>query len=264
MIRAACVAVAAAGLLLVAAPLARGEDDVRDRASREMVERLVVVERTDAAVARAADRRRAHLQARTRAMYKLERAGLARMWADAGERDRAAWRRLLGRRLILREARELELLAHERAEMVRARAVVLESIGQVATAVIPEPGSMAPPAEGEVVARFGATRDADTGTRISRRGVGLEVEPGDPVSAIAPGEVAYAGPIRNLGDAVVVEHEGGVRSILGGLADIAVGPGDAIEEGATLGLAADDILYLEVRIAVGPEGLPIDPEPLLD
>jgi murein hydrolase activator len=257
------LAVAAVACGLSHAGGAEADDDARGQAARELAERLAVIERTDAAIVRTKERRRAHLETRARALYKLERAASSRAWLDAAERENAAWRRLIARRLIQREAREIELLAHERDAMVRARISIFEAMPQIATASIPVEGSLVAPVPGSLVSPFGTSRDADSSTWLSRRGIRLSAAPGAPVLATAAGQIVHAGVIRNLGKAVVIEHDDGVRSIIADLGELEVDTGDRVARGQVIGVAPGDAIYLEVRLKIGAEGFPIDPEPLL-
>jgi septal ring factor EnvC (AmiA/AmiB activator) len=78
----------------------------------------------------------------------------------------------------------------------------------------------------------------------------------------ADGTVRYAGPIRGLDHGIVVDH-GDYYTIVGKLAELAIPAGTKLVRGDRIGHPARQRVYFEVRVKVGPGGLPIDPQPLL-
>jgi len=199
---------------------------------------------------------------RVRAMYKLARAGWAPLWVDVDQRRLAARRRAAARQILHRDLHELELLrdemavadaAHDRLERERSQARVVR----------PSPHSLARPVKGPLLTRFGTYRDPESRAELVRRGVELRCQAGSPVGAVEAGTVRYAGPLRGLGVAVVVAHDG-FLSVVGKLAQTGLAVGDRVERGAPLGTAAGRRVYLEVRLAVGDGGYPVDPAPLLE
>jgi septal ring factor EnvC (AmiA/AmiB activator) len=82
------------------------------------------------------------------------------------------------------------------------------------------------------------------------------------VRAPADGTVRYAGPIRGLDHGVVIDC-GGVWTVVAKLGEVAVATGAFVEAGQRLGAPAKSRVYLEVRVPLGPGGLPVDPEPYL-
>ena len=241
-----------------------GQDrDAHTAAVEALDAQLAVVARTDELLADKYHSRAEELEHRVRASYKLLRAGWAPLWIDAEERGAVARRRAAVRRVLSRTTAELSLLRQEVAVAARARAY-LEAARTAATAAeAPAPGSLpVPVAPGDVIAQFGVYRHQDSGARLSRRGVELSSEPATPVYAVAPGVVRYAGRARGLGQVVIVAHRG-FSSISGHLDDIAVRRGDQVTPDLPLGLAAGERTYLEIRLAVGAGGHPIDPAPLL-
>jgi septal ring factor EnvC (AmiA/AmiB activator) len=98
---------------------------------------------------------------------------------------------------------------------------------------------------------------------LSRRGIDIEVEIGDPVASPAAGTLRYAGPIRGLNRGVIIDH-GGYYTVIARLGEITPPVGAPIAAGDRLGRAARHRVYFEVRVKLGPGGLPIDPEPLLE
>lgn len=255
-------------LVLAAAGAAVASTDDHDRGAHAAAvlaldAQLAVVARTDELLADKYHSRAEELEHRVRASYKLLRAGWAPLWIDAEERGAVARRRAAVRRVLSRTTAELALLRQEVAVAARARAY-LEEVRTAATAAeAPAPGSLpVPVAPGDVVASFGVYRHRDSGARLSRRGIELSSQPAAPVHPVAPGVVRYAGPARGLGPVVIVAHRG-FLSISGPLDDIAVRRGDQVTPDLALGRAAGERTYLEIRLAVGAGGHPIDPAPLL-
>jgi septal ring factor EnvC (AmiA/AmiB activator) len=74
--------------------------------------------------------------------------------------------------------------------------------------------------------------------------------------------VRYAGPIRGLDQGVILDH-GGYLTVIAKLGEVALPVGAPIAAGDRIGRAARHRVYFELRIKLGPGGLPIDPEPLL-
>lgn len=87
-------------------------------------------------------------------------------------------------------------------------------------------------------------------------------KPGSTVQAVMEGTVLYSGPFRTFGGLVIVGSGGGLHTVYGGLATLAVEAGQTVTTGmqlGTTGSANPSRLYLEVR----RRGRPIDPLPLL-
>ena len=123
------------------------------------------------------------------------------------------------------------------------------------------PTSVQVPAKGTIARHFGEYQHERSGATLSRRGVDLEVEGHAPAVAPADGIVRYAGPIRGLDHGVILDH-GDYLTVVAKLGDLTLPIGTRVARGDRLGRAAHHRVYFEVRVKVGPGGLPIDPEPL--
>ncbi|CAM3266268.1 hypothetical protein SPAN111604_13845 [Sphingomonas antarctica] len=119
---------------------------------------------------------------------------------------------------------------------------------------------------GPVQARVAYTLPAGTlvtgfGERLDdgRRSAALVFapSPGAIVGAPRGGRVAFAGTLKGYGRVVIVEHAGGLTSVIAGLADLSVVRGDQVTAGAPVGhaLAVDPAIRLELR----QNGTPIAP-----
>jgi septal ring factor EnvC (AmiA/AmiB activator) len=196
------------------------------------------------------------LRARVVALYKLETFGELPAWVDDDARRRLLERRGAARRLILRDLEERRAL---RADLQAAQADEARLATEAERAVpAPRPGSLRRPVPGRIAVPFGVAAEPD-GARLPHRGVELVSLPGQVVGAVGPGRVAYVGPIRGLGESVVVDHGAGLVSVVGGLARARVAAGDPVAPGGVLGAAAGDRIHLEIRAGTRP----IDPAPLL-
>lgn len=194
---------------------------------------------------------------RLRAAYLILRS---RPPEDPEERMLYA-RRVAGARLLVeRDAAERALLAHEADNLREARTVTI-----AATEKLPEialPAELAAPVKGKIVRRFGTFEHERSHATLSRHGIELEGEDHAPVAAPADGTVRYAGAIRGLDHGVVLDH-GGYLTIVARLSELSLPVGTHVARGDRVGRATRRRVYLEVRVKLGPGGLPIDPEPLL-
>jgi septal ring factor EnvC (AmiA/AmiB activator) len=229
-----------------------------DALARQLDAETAVVDRALAAVAdklaAAADTR----DKRLRAAYR----GLRVMTAASAGGDPMAAARLgaAARLLVERDAVERRLLVEEAAQLRAARSRIAADAARLAS--IELPGELTSPARGKIVRRFGALLHERSKATLSRRGIDIEVDDHSPVVAPAAGTVSYAGPIRGLDQGVILDH-GTYVTVLAKLSDVAVPVGAPISAGDSLGRAARRRVYFEVRVKLGPGGLPIDPEAVL-
>lgn len=113
------------------------------------------------------------------------------------------------------------------------------------------------PVSGSTVAGFGEL--GSSGVRSS----GLTLAPRDGAQVIAPaaGRVAFAGPYRGYDRIVIIEHEGGMTSLVTGLARTDVAVGDLLVSGAPLGIAGINRPRITLEVRRG--GKPINPLSLI-
>jgi septal ring factor EnvC (AmiA/AmiB activator) len=194
---------------------------------------------------------------------RRERLRAAVRVLHAGPDDAAmtvARRRAAARLLIERDGAERALLLDELGQLRAAHDRIAVEITQLASIVVPH--DLMLPARGKIVRHFGVLAHERSKATLSRRGLDLEVDDHSPVVAPASGTVRYAGPIRGLDQGVILDH-GGYLTVVAKLAELALPVGAPIAAGDRLGRAARHRVYFEVRVKLGPGGLPIDPEPLL-
>lgn len=105
------------------------------------------------------------------------------------------------------------------------------------------------------------------GPRWGRMHTGIDIDgvTGQPVVAAAAGTVVLATTYSGYGDAVIIDHGGGMATLYGHLSSTSVARGDRVEQGASIGAVGctgtctGDHLHFEVRIG----GTPVDPLPYL-
>lgn len=238
-----------------------------------LAQRLAAVTRTEKLTLDKLGKRTAEVRRRVRSLYKLLRAGPAPLWVEPAQRPLTLRRRAAARRILRRDFRELALLRSELATVQTARERLKHDRRVLAQVRWPAHRSLRSPIAGriDVAARFGEYQqridlegDDRAAARLSltRRGIRLRVDAGRTVSAVAAGRVRYAGTIRGLGEAIVIDH-GGYLSVLGPITALRAKRLQQVVPGTPLGLTHGRQLYMEVRLPVGAGGLPIDPEPLL-
>lgn len=120
-------------------------------------------------------------------------------------------------------------------------------------------GSLAFPAQGRVVIGFGE-RDGSSETR----GITIQTGPGAQVIAPYDGQVVFAGPFRDYGLLLIIEHGGGYHSLLAGLERIDSAVNQTLLAGEPVGVMArpgdgNPRLYLELR----QNNRPVNPLPWL-
>jgi septal ring factor EnvC (AmiA/AmiB activator) len=114
------------------------------------------------------------------------------------------------------------------------------------------------PVTGKLVTGFGEV-SSDAG--VTSRGLTWVVPGGADISAPAAGKIVFAGPFREYGKIVVIDHGGGWSTALIGLGTLSVAIGQRVGQGALLGAApqGDD---RRVTAELRRKGRPIDPAAL--
>lgn len=207
-------------------------------------------------LARDADDKRARLA-------EVERASRA-------DRDRIVAERREKRRVFERVAREVRASRREirvlRADAARLARLV-EQIGRIVygrVERVPQRGEgggqrsqfsalrgkLALPVAGELTGRFGAPRGT---TGIEAKGVFIRAPEGQPVRAVAAGQVVYADWMRGFGNLLIVDHGEAYLSIyanndslLKQVGDVVVS-GDAVATTGASGGNEESGLYFELR-----------------
>jgi murein DD-endopeptidase MepM/ murein hydrolase activator NlpD len=143
-------------------------------------------------------------------------------------------------------ARELDRVRTERtavetAFVARATSQTSPDGKTLEGAAASGPAPFVRPVRGEVVALPGSRRDGSTKVELRHDGVKILARLNEPVRAVAAGTVSRVEALPQGGFAVVTAHASGLVSIVTGLRDIAVAPGEKVGAGQTLGLAGRNL-----------------------
>lgn len=117
----------------------------------------------------------------------------------------------------------------------------------------------------EVTSPFGYRVHPIYGSVILHAGVDLAADTGDPIKAAGEGDVVTAGWLGGYGNAVIIDHGGGLATLYGHQSRILVGVGDHVKRGQVIGRVGctgsctGPHLHFEVRV----NGNPVDPMPYL-
>jgi septal ring factor EnvC (AmiA/AmiB activator) len=178
--------------------------------------------------------------------------------ASRADRDKVLSERRERRRVlehlaadIRKNRREIRVLRADETRLAR----LVEAIGRTGLTSAKEPfatlrGKLRLPVRGELTGRFGAPRGA---AGMEAKGVFIRAPEGQPVRAIAGGQVVYADWMRGFGNLLIVDHGESYLSIyanneslLKELGD-AVAPGEPIATTGSSGGNEETGLYFEMR-----------------
>lgn len=98
-------------------------------------------------------------------------------------------------------------------------------------------GQLSWPVNGEITSPFGWRVHPIWGTQIFHAGLDIGADYGDPVHAADSGNVVYAGWMGGYGNAVMIDHGGGMVTLYGHNSSITVGEGEQVSKGQTIALA---------------------------
>jgi murein DD-endopeptidase MepM/ murein hydrolase activator NlpD len=153
---------------------------------------------------------------------------------------------------------------HEVAGLQRASSALAAQIraAQASSVSYSAPGDTTPSAAGFIWPVNGPVTSG-FGMRWGRMHEGIDIAAGSgtPIRAAAAGRVVYAGWMSGYGNLVAIDHGGGVSTAYGHQSSIAVGNGQVVSQGQTIGYVGctghcfGPHLHFEVRI----NGSPVDP-----
>jgi murein DD-endopeptidase MepM/ murein hydrolase activator NlpD len=112
-----------------------------------------------------------------------------------------------------------------------------------------------------VTSDFGARTDPFTHQRSEHDGLDVAAPAGTPIRAPAGGTVRATGPRGGYGNAIEIDHGGGMTTLYGHASEVRVRPGDRILPGQEIGLVGSTgrstgpHLHFEVRMG----GKPVNP-----
>lgn len=110
------------------------------------------------------------------------------------------------------------------------------------------------PVTGKLVTGFGEVSDAG----VTSRGLTFAVAGEADVAAPAAGKVVYAGPFRDYGNVVIIDHKGGWTTLISGLGALSVKLNQPVGQGALIGAAqpGDD---RRITVELRRKGRAVDP-----
>lgn len=98
-------------------------------------------------------------------------------------------------------------------------------------------GAMGWPCSGPITSPFGYRTHPIFGTTIFHTGIDIGVDYGTPIHAADSGVVVYSGWISGYGNAVIIDHGGGVSTLYGHNQSLAVSEGQSVSKGSVIAYA---------------------------
>lgn len=98
-------------------------------------------------------------------------------------------------------------------------------------------GAMSWPCSGPITSPFGYRTHPIFGTTIFHAGIDIGVDYGTPIHAADSGVVVYSGWISGYGNAVIIDHGGGVSTLYGHNQSLAVSEGQSVSKGSVIAYA---------------------------
>ena len=122
-------------------------------------------------------------------------------------------------------------------------------------------GKMMYPSQGPITSQFGNRFHPVLGYSRFHAGTDFGADTGTPIQAAETGIVIFAGWYGGYGNAVILDHGGGVTTLYGHASRLSVSEGETVKKGdaiaavGTTGLSTGPHLHFEVRL----NGEPVDP-----
>ena len=98
-------------------------------------------------------------------------------------------------------------------------------------------GAMGWPCSGPITSPFGYRTHPIFGTTIFHAGIDIGVDYGTPIHAADNGVVVYSGWISGYGNAVIIDHGGGISTLYGHNQSLAVSEGQSVSKGSVIAYA---------------------------
>lgn len=98
-------------------------------------------------------------------------------------------------------------------------------------------GAMGWPCSGPITSPFGYRTHPILGTTIFHAGIDIGVDYGTPIHAADSGVVVYSGWISGYGNAVIIDHGGGISTLYGHNQSLAVSEGQSVSKGSVIAYA---------------------------
>ncbi|EAT07746.1 peptidoglycan DD-metalloendopeptidase family protein [Sphingobium sp. 10 DY56-G10] len=113
------------------------------------------------------------------------------------------------------------------------------------------------PVVGQLVTGLGEVNDSG----VRARGLTLAVQPSAQAIAPTAGRVAFAGPYRDYGQILIIDHGGGWTTLITGLHRLSVRVGDNVRQGDPVGVTGNR--RSDIIVELRRNGRPVDIVPLI-
>lgn len=153
---------------------------------------------------------------------------------------------------------ELERQAEERRKQAAAAAAAAASSSGSSSTPAPSysggPFKWPMPASGRITSGFGGRNAPTAGASSYHKGIDIGCPSGSTVVAAASGTVIYTGYMSSAGNAVIIDHGGGLTTLYYHLSGFAVSPGTNVSAGQTIaysgntGVSTGPHLHFSVRV----------------
>jgi murein DD-endopeptidase MepM/ murein hydrolase activator NlpD len=149
----------------------------------------------------------------------------------------------------------------EAARREAARRAALLSGGAPPPELGGGPGAVGWPVSGPITSPFGMRFDPVQHHYQLHSGIDVAAPQGVTISAASEGKIIFAGWYGGYGNAIIIDHGGGISTLYGHCSQIFVGVGQEVQRGQAIGAvgmtgdATGPHVHFEVRV----NGKPVDP-----
>ena len=108
------------------------------------------------------------------------------------------------------------------------------------------------PVQGQIIGKFGISRNPETGVVIENVGIDIKAKSGTPVKSVLDGVVSTITYIRGHGNLIIIDHGGGFSTVYAQIDDISVYENEYVQKGSTIATVVNpennnpEILHFEV------------------
>lgn len=201
--------------------------------------------------------------------HKKESALLNTFISKAVEQQQKLDTLLLEKRALLQKVKTQKVL-HEQAimEMKKAEAELRNVLVELKKkrsytikGFVLNKGRMIAPVQGDLVSRFGETKEGDGIATGETKGITIDAPNGAPIRAIFAGRVIFAGYRKGFGNMVIIDHGLDYYSITARIEQINVREGQEVSAGDIIGRAGDIATLFEkgVYFEIRNDTEPLDP-----
>ncbi len=161
------------------------------------------------------------------------------------------------------EVRELIQERLRQAEAARQAAQAAQAAGDTSVdySYTEGTGAMSWPCNGPITSPYGYRTHPIFGTTIFHAGVDIGVDYGTPIHAADSGTVIYSGWISGYGNAVIIDHGGGIETLYGHNQSLNVSEGQSVSKGDVVAYAGStgNSTGPHCHFEVDVNGSPTDP-----